>query len=531
MKKRAVISLFLALTMVVICLSGCEITVNVPTGSDADTTESDTADFAVKGSKKTSKSSDNDTDKSDSDKNSSSKSNSGTTPSSGSKSGSFLGGAKVEKVKSKEYTITAKGSEYASGIKLPKLSKKQATVTYMTNTTYDFIVSESTATNPTAIYHAMKIWKAVYGVDVKIEMVNWDNFTSHLVTSVAAGEGPDVMRFVDGRPKWIVNNLVAPLEKKMDLTDSDYALEYMQDNFAMYGHLYAVACQGKDMPGGTVLAYNKTKFKNAGVKDPMTLYKSNKWNWSNLIKTAKAMTNSSEDEYGLASAAQIQPKDWGLMTLNDNGTVTLHLKDERYVKAMGILWKIFREDNSARRTDEYRSSFPTGKDAMTFTTVATYCTMMDTAKKNKTTDQFGIVPAPVNDILGDKLPKGSNTVHDYAFAMSSVPKNEEGAIEFLRLVTKVGSNISRKLGKFGPSATYLSKEEKSVFSSVKYAPKTQPDCSSAIEGTNAPIYDYLRKPIIFNTKTTDSLSSILANANSVLKAVIDEYEINAGLHS
>lgn len=506
MKKRTVISFIMALAMVIVTFSGCGKTNTSSVDSTSANVNDSLASFAVKGSKKAVDDADGDSD-------------------------DFFGVANVKKVKHKEYTIAAKGSEYATGIKLPKLTKKQATITYMTNTTYDFIKSESTAANPTAIYHAMKIWKEVYGVDVKIEMVDWDNFTSHLVTSVAAGEGPDVMRFVNGRPKWIVNNLVAPLESKMDLTDSDYALSYMQETYAMYGHLYAVSDIGKDMPGGRVVAYNKTKFKNAGVKDPMALYNSNEWTWSNLIKTAKAMTNASGDEYGLGSCANIQPQNWGLMTLNNDGTVTLHTKDEKFIKSMGIIWKIFREDNSGRRVDEHRNTFPVGKDAMVFTSITDYCTMMDTAKKNKTTDQFGVLPVPVNDILGEKLPKGSNRMYNYAFSMSSVPRNEEGAIEFLRLVTKVGSNIARKQGKFGQAASYLSAEEKNVFSSVKYAPSTPGDCSGSIDGTNAPIYEYLRNPIVFNAKTTDSLSTILANAHSILKAVIDEYEINAGLHS
>lgn len=514
MKKRSIISILLVLAMVVMTFTACETANTSSTGSDitdnVTSTGKTTKQFAAKGSKKIA----NDTGKA-------------VEPN----SSEFLGKTTVKKVKTKDYTIAAKGSEYATGIKLPELTKKQATVTYMTNTTYDFIMSENSDINPTAIYHAMKIWKATYGVDIKIELVDWDNFTSHLVTSVAAGEGPDVMRFVNGRPKWIVNNLVAPLEDKMDLTDPDYDIDHMQEEFSMYGHLYAVSSLGKEMPGGSVVAYNKTKFKNAGVKDPMAMYKAGEWNWTNLIKTAKAMTNSAADEYGLASAAQIQPQNFGLMSLNSNGTVTLHTKDERFVKCMNILWKIFREDNSGRRTDEYRNSFPLGKDAMAFTTAATYCSMMDSAKENKTTDQFGVVPAPVNDIVGDKLPLGSKRSYEYGFAMSSVPKNQEGAIEFLRLVTKVGSNITRKQGKFGQAAKYFTEEEKSVFINAKYLTGVNKDCSGSIDGTNTPIYEYLRKPIIFNAKTTDSLSTILANAHSTLQAVIDEYEINAGLHS
>ena len=508
MKKISFIALILAFCMIFCC--AC----NVVSGDLSSTvvSSSEQVGAPIKGSKDEPESSDK------------SNSSSGSSSNKG-----FSEKAEITKVKTKDYVIDAKGSNYATGIKLPKLTKKQAKITYMTNTTYDFIMSESTKENPTAIAEAMKIWKEVYGVDVEIELVDWDNFTSHLITSVAAGEGPDVMRFVNGRPKWVANNLVATLEDKIDMTDKDFDTDYMQEEYAMNGHIYAVNSIGKDMPGGTVLAYNKTKFQNAGIEDPMSLYKKGKWTYSQFVKTAKAMTNAAEDEYGLASYAQLSPSALSIMSLNKNGTINLHLKDEKVIKKFGVIWKIFREDNSARRTDEYRNSFPLGKDAMAFTTMATYCSMMDTVKKNNISNKFGVVPAPVWDVVGDKNPIGSKSVYDYGFAMSSVPKNQEGAVEFLRLLVKVSANISRAQGEFGQAASYLSSEEKNVFKNVKYEKPDGHIATDAIDGTNIPIYEYLRKPIYINTSTTDSLSAILTNANATLSAVIEEYEINAGL--
>lgn len=447
-----------------------------------------------------------------------------------SESGNALGEVEIKDVKTKEYTIKAKGSKYADGIMLPKLSKKQATISYMTNTTWDYIKQESTETSPTAIYHAMLIWKEVYGVDVEIELVDWDNFTSHLVTSVVSGDSPEVMRWVAGRPKWINNNLVTSLDDKLDLTDKDYDLKTMQKEAALNGHIYAAYGQGLKMPN-SVLAYNKTKFEEAGETDPMTLYKQGKWTFSQFIKTAKNMTDAANDEYGLSGTGALNPSAFQMMYLNDDATVTLCIKDSRFVKCMQSVWKLYRVEQAARLTDDMRSTFPIGKDAMALTNVKEYCRMMDTAKSSGSTYKFGIVPYPSYDMIGEKNPHGSASTYLDPFSISAAPTNMEGAVEFLRLVTKVASNISKDLGDWGWAKNYMTKEEKDVFSKVKYTEWEHSDCTNAISGTNDPYFNTMRQPIYFAKDTKQDLSTILANGYSALSGVIAEYEINAGLRS
>lgn len=436
----------------------------------------------------------------------------------------------IQNVKTKEYTIKAKGSEYADGIMLPKLSKQQAKISYMTNTTWEFIQQESTKTSPTAIYHAMKIWKETYGVDVEIEMVDWGNFTNHLITSVVAGDSPEVMRFIDGRPKWINNKLVTTLDDKLDLTDKDYNFDEMKRTSALYGHVYAAYSHGMKMPTN-VLAYNKTKFANAGVSNPMSLYKAGKWNMTQFIKTAASMTDAANDEYGLAGTGAFYPNAFQLMYLNDDASVTLCTKDSRFVKCMQAVWKLYRVENAARRKDDMRSTFPLGKDAMALTSMKDYCRMMDTAKANGTTDEFGVVPYPAYDMIGEKNPLGSDTTTLEGFSISSNPQNMEGAIEFVRLVTKVGSNISKKLGDWGWAKDYMSQEEKNVFSKVNYFSWEHADCTTSIDGTNEPLNNYFKYPIYLNENTSQDLSTILANGHSTFEGVITEYEINAGIRS
>lgn len=546
-----VLACFLAVVMLCACMGACGKTESEDSnfGSDVDVLQKEDVDIkgnAPAGNKDTS--SNGGSGNAD---NTASGGGSGTGTSSGGGSGGGSGSGsgsdggttvdkgnvwaptEIQKVETKEYTIKAKGSKYADGIMLPKLSKEEAQVSYMTNTTWEYIQQESTETSPTAIYHAMLIWKEVYGVDVKIEMVDWGNFTSHLVTSVVAGTAPDVFRWVSGRPKWIQNNLVTSLDDKLDLTDKDYDVEAMQDNTSMGGHLYAAYSQGLKMPS-LGIAYNKTKFSEAGETDPMTLYKQGKWNFTQFIKTAKNMTDAANNEYGLAGSGYLYPAAFKMMTFNNDGTISLNMTNPTFVKCMQNVWKLYRVENAARRTDDCRDTFPKGQDAMAICEFRDYCRMMDTAKASGTTDEYGIVPFPAYDFLGMTESRGSSTTVMEGFSISSRPKNMEGAIEFVRLVTKVGANISEELGDWGWAKSYLSSEEKTVFKNVKYNNKLPgmpegSEATGAIDGTNDPYNNYLKYPIYLNANTSGDLSSILASAQGALEGVIYEYEVNAGL--
>ena len=204
---------------------------------------------------------------------------------------------------SAKYTVKAKGSVYADGIYLPKLSKKQAAITYMTNTTWEYIKNESTDDAPTAIYHAMKIWKEVYGVDVQIDLTDWDSFTNHLISSVSSGEGPDVLRYTS-HPSWANSNLLATLEDKMNLKENGFDYQYMNEK-SINNHIYAVYSNVPNIPSNYTV-YNKTKIKQAGEKTPMEYYKAGQWNMTQMSKLAKNLTNTASDDTVLQVQACIR---------------------------------------------------------------------------------------------------------------------------------------------------------------------------------------------------------------------------------
>lgn len=438
-------------------------------------------------------------------------------------------GSKGNKADPSKYTVSAKGSIYAEGIMLPELSKKEASINYMTNTTMEYIKNESTDSSPTAIYHAMLIWKEVYGVDVEIDLVDWDSFSNHLISSVSSGEGPDVLRYTS-HPNWVNSNLLATLDDKMNLKEEGFNTEVME-NFGLNDHIYAVYSDVKTMPKSYTV-YNKTKFIQAGEKTPMDYYKEGKWTMTQMVNSAKKLTSVSSDDYGVTGTG-LYP---GVVTLLKDRSVESLLDDASFQKFFGIRIDLY--NSGYARTDDnqatnYRETFAKGKDAMFMAgTSLEYPWLIEKAKLAGTTDEFGIAPLPVEDEIGETKPRGGQYNYD-GFSMSLHSNNQKGALEFLRLVTLVGSNISEKLGEFGQMATYLTEEEKEVFRNIEYQDTSEyfhggnSVAKNSIAGLENCYNQYIMQA--FQSSNKKSVSQIISEMSGPLKSVITEYEISIGV--
>lgn len=430
---------------------------------------------------------------------------------------------------SAKYTVKAKGSVYADGIYLPKLSKKQAAITYMTNTTWEYIKNESTDDAPTAIYHAMKIWKEVYGVDVQIDLTDWDSFTNHLISSVSSGEGPDVLRYTS-HPSWANSNLLATLEDKMNLKENGFDYQYMNEK-SINNHIYAVYSNVPNIPSNYTV-YNKTKIKQAGEKTPMEYYKAGQWNMTQMSKLAKNLTNTASDDYGITGTG-LYPQ---VLVLQKDKSLTSLLADASFQKLFSFTANLYTQ-GYARTEDKgstnYRETFAKGKDAMFFAgTALEYPWIIERTKTSGVTDEFGIAPMPAHDEIGETKPRGNNYHYD-GFSISMHSQNQSGAVEFLRLVTLVGNNISKKLGEFGQLANYMTDEEKGVFRNIKYQDTSSffhngtPMSKQSISGFETCYNTYIMPVFVSGNKKT--VSQIVNEMSGPLKSVINEYEISVGV--
>lgn len=428
-----------------------------------------------------------------------------------------------------QYTVEAKGSVYADGILLPELSEKQAKITYMTNTTWEFIQQESTETSPTAIYHAMMIWKETYGVDVEIKLIDWDSFTNHLISSVASGEGPDVLRYTT-HPIWINSNLLSTLDDKMNFKEEGYDMDVM-NSYSIDDHIYAVYSKAPYMPNKYII-FNKTKFVQAGEKTPMEYYKEGNWTMTQLLKSAKKLTSAASDSYGFTGTG-LYPE---VAVLNADKSVTSLIKDSAFQKFFSIRADLYNS-GSARTIDNqgtnHRETVAQGKDAMYLASGGLeYAWLIEKAKLAGTTDEFGIAPAPIEDEIGETKPRGKQYTYD-GFSMSLHSNNQEGAIEFLRLVTLVGSNISEKLGEYGQMSGYMTEEEKEVFRNIEYQDTSEYFHNGTVlkQTGIAGLENNYNKYILaaFKSGNTKSVSQLISEMSGPLDLVILEYEISVGI--
>ncbi len=424
---------------------------------------------------------------------------------------------------SAEYTIDATGSPYAEGIKLKPL--KDATVVYMTNTTWEFICNENLEESPTPYYHAMKIWKEVYGTDVTIELVDWDSYTNHLITAVASGEAPDVMRYYEEtrHPVWPVRNLIAPLEDYMSLDDPDYNIEYSK-RLAINGKIYALFGQSMNLPRKSIV-YNKTKLEQAGKKTPLDYAKDGEWTWTNFVKLCKEMTRADKNDYGLGGWGM--PSALPLVYLAADGKVVNNIDNPDYRTFYSKMYDLVVTDGAVRRSSdrmERKTTMPKGQDAMSFIETQEYPQILKEAKESGGNYEFGIAPIPVYDYLGDTGVRGANNCTFVGMAISAAPKNPEAAAEFVRLVTKVATNITKKSGKFGVLTNSLSEDEKEVFGNLKYEKDTDfVDIQSAITGASK-----YQDTIWGSANVTKTAAQLLEADKANLEASIAEFENTIG---
>ena len=156
--------------------------------------------------------------------------------------------------------------------------------------------------------------------------------------------------------------------------------------------------------------------------------------------------------------------------IGDDGKIVNNVDNAEYRSMYGKLYDILITDPIARRDTtrmDARITLSKGQDAMAFIETLEYPQFVETALSNGGIYEMGIAPVPVLDFLGDTTVRGSAGTCYAGYAISSAPQNSEAAAEFVRLVTKVATNIAKKSGEFGTLTQYLNDEEKSVFKALE----------------------------------------------------------------
>ena len=136
-------------------------------------------------------------------------------------------------------------------------------------------------------------WSESSGIEVKVEVVDWDNYWTLLEAGASGGDMPDVFwmhsqyseKYMD---QGILLDLTDYIEKD-DSIDLDNYYEEITGLYSYDGKQYAIP---KDYDT-IALWYNKDMFDEAGIA-----YPDDTWTWEKLIEVAQQLTKEDGSQYG-----------------------------------------------------------------------------------------------------------------------------------------------------------------------------------------------------------------------------------------
>lgn len=193
-------------------------------------------------------------------------------------------------------------------------------------------------------------FEKAYNCKLTYDVVAFDNMIPHIGSKMSTGTVYDII-YLHGSmfPLSAVQRLVQPLESTITTADlynsanSSAGGIYLERSkyFSQNDHLYALS--GYDDVNVYFMYYNKQKFDDAGLKDPLSLYKQGKWTWDEFLKMGKAVTNTSNGIYfGDASFKEkgIPESFGGKYITADNGVVTVTTSDAKLFAGLQFVQKI-----------------------------------------------------------------------------------------------------------------------------------------------------------------------------------------------
>ena len=426
--------------------------------------------------------------------------------------------------------------DYGDGILLPDL--ENAHVTVMMSIDWSYLESGNNPDDPFAQYIATLLWREAYASqegDVEIVTISEEQMTDYLATQTASGVAPDIIPANDATyPKWNASGLTQSIEKYADhleLTAKNpynpeenlYNLELMEEFYQWGGESHGAVTL--EQPDRVYTIYNKTKFEQAGQTDPLTLWERGEWNWTNFVKTCKAMTT--DTDYGFTG--------WGLFPYNgpypmaelgEDGKVSLMIDDTKYMRYMTEVYNLYQSDKAARcdwALQEWPNLFAAGTDAMVFSTKARFQQIVDKSKRMEG-DEFGIAPVPVFDPTGE-----TESIADanlWAYSISAAASNPIGAATYIRLETLVTRNVQSKLEGTTWYDKNLTDAEKAMMEATKNDPVAI-DCINGIGDCYLGIVDAKIVPAMYYVETQDSVQAIFDAQKNALQAEFDEFNAMA----
>jgi ABC-type glycerol-3-phosphate transport system substrate-binding protein len=389
------------------------------------------------------------------------------------------------------------GSDYAEGIYMSELEPNQIHVETMMTIDWDYIVGLQNSA-PFHQYEATTAWRETFpGGNVTIRTVPLNEHTTSLTAWTAGGEAPDIIPVNEfNYPLWPKRGLTADMKwyaDNLDLYNVEIFNKNLMDQYAWRDE-YPWAVINEAVSRNYVI-YNKTLFDAAGEITPFQHWQDGNWNWSQFVRTAKAMTVGEESYgftgWGLSHTRGIYP----MTAVDSNGTAQLLIGDPKFIRYMTEIANLYQNDGAARPgwgLQEWEALMVSGTDAMAIATTGFFVRMNRAAARRQTGADIRIAPLWNFDPNGETEPIAS--AHVWGYSISRAARNPVGAAEYIRLESLVMKAIENDLG--NPVWTYVNDEERAMIEEYEANVKTVVelingigDCYEILSDNRFPFYD------------------------------------------
>ncbi len=200
-------------------------------------------------------------------------------------------------------------------------------------------------------YGVPELGETSYGADFANDIFVWTNVAygdryDKLGQLVASGDSPDIFPFEIGYfPISAYMNMFQPIDGIVDTTTEDWSkYREVMDQFMWGGKNW---CAITDINLNYVLWYRKTIIEEAGLEDPLQLYRDGNWTWDKFLEMADAFQNSGESKYvidgwnvpdGFLATTGVP-----LVSIED-GKLKSNLNDPAVERCMQFIEKLASED-------------------------------------------------------------------------------------------------------------------------------------------------------------------------------------------
>jgi multiple sugar transport system substrate-binding protein len=183
-------------------------------------------------------------------------------------------------------------------------------------------------------------WTEESGVEVKINVITWDEYWTLLEAGASGGEMPDVFwMHINEAQKYMSNDQLLNLDSYIEADDNIDLENYYEgivDIYSYDGSQYALPKDHDTI----ALLYNKAIFDKYGVE-----YPTNDWSWDDYVSAAKAITEAgaADGVYGTAMNTNDGQDGWYNFIYDFGGTIisddqkTSGMDDPNTIEAMTYL--------------------------------------------------------------------------------------------------------------------------------------------------------------------------------------------------